>query len=86
MTSRLLAALPLVAGLIVAGGAHASTVNFSFGGDGNASGSGTLTIGPDPFADTSGIFGTAANLLGVPRVLRPSYSGRGRSRKRARNH
>jgi PEP-CTERM motif len=74
MTSRLLAALPLVAGLIVAGGVHASTVNFSFGGDGNASGSGTLTIGPDPFADTSGIFGTAANLLG-PSGPPPSYQG-----------
>jgi hypothetical protein len=73
MTRRILAALPLV-GLIFAGSAHAASVNFSFGGDGNASGSGTITIGPDPFADTTGIFGTPANQnsLGGPP---PNYQG-----------
>ena len=71
MTRRILAALPLAIGLIFAGSAHASSINFSFGGDGNASGSGTLTIGPDPFADTMGIFGTAANLVGPP----PNFHG-----------
>ncbi|HEY1781828.1 MAG TPA: PEP-CTERM sorting domain-containing protein [Roseiarcus sp.] len=78
MKCRVWTALPLLAGLSFAGSAQALTVNFSFGGDGNASGSGTLTIGPDPFADTMGIFGTAANLLGSPPGPgnpAPSYSG-----------
>src|SRR3984885_7550028 len=75
MTRRILAALPLAIGLIFAGSAHASSINFSFGGDGNASGSGTLTIGPDPFADTSGIFGTPANLLGPSAGPPPNFQG-----------
>jgi PEP-CTERM motif len=75
MTRGILAALPLVAGLIFAGSAHASSVNFSFGGDGNASGSGTITVGPDPFADTTGIFGTPANLLGPSSGPPPNYQG-----------
>jgi hypothetical protein len=75
MTRRILAALPLVAGLIFAGNAHASSVNFSFGGDGNASGSGTITIGPDPFADKTGIFGTPANLLGPSAGPPPNFQG-----------
>jgi PEP-CTERM motif len=75
MTRRILAALPLAVGLIVAGSAHASSLNFSFGGDGNASGSGTITIGPDPFADTTGIFGTPANLLGPSGGPPPNYQG-----------
>jgi hypothetical protein len=75
MTRRILAALPLVAGLIFAGSAHASSLNFSFGGDGNASGSGTITIGADPFADTMGIFGTPANLLGPSMGPPPNWQG-----------
>ena len=78
MTRRILAALPLVAGLVFAGSAHASSLNFSFGGDGNVSGSGTITVGADPFADTRGIFGTPANLLGGPPGPGnppPNYSG-----------
>ncbi len=75
MTRRILAALPLVAGLIFAGSAHASSVNFSFGGDGNASGSGVITVGPDPFADTTGIFGTPANLLGPSAGPPPNFQG-----------
>ncbi len=75
MTCRILAALPLVAGLIVAGSAHASMVHFSFGGDGNASGSGILTIGADPFADTTGIFGTPKNLLGPSSGPPPNFQG-----------
>jgi hypothetical protein len=74
MTRRILAALPLV-GLIFAGSAHASSLNFSFGGDGNASGSGTITIGPDPFADATGIFGTPANLLGPSAGPPPNFQG-----------
>ena len=79
MTRRILAALPLVAGLVFAGSAHASSVYFSLGGDGNVSASGTLTVGADQFADTSGIFGTPANLLGGPPGPGnppPSYSGK----------
>jgi hypothetical protein len=75
MTRRILAALPLAAGLIFAGSAHAASVSFSFGGDGNASGSGTLTIGADPFADTTGIFGTSANLIGPSAGPPPNFSG-----------
>jgi PEP-CTERM motif len=75
MTRRILAALPLVAGLFFAGGADAFTVNFSFGGDGNASGFGTITVGPDPFADTTGIFGTPANLLGPSAGPPPNFQG-----------
>jgi hypothetical protein len=74
MTRRIFAALPLV-GLIFAGSAHASSVNFSFGGDGNASGSGTITVGTDPYADTTGIFGTAANLVGPSSGPPPLFHG-----------
>jgi hypothetical protein len=75
MTRGILAALPLAVGLIFAGSAHASSLNFSFGGDGNASGSGIITIGPDPFADTAGIFGTPANLLGPSAGPPPNFRG-----------
>jgi hypothetical protein len=75
MTRRIFAALPLALGLIVAGSAHASSVNFSFGGDGNASGSGIITLGPDQFADTSGIFGTPANLVGPSAGPPPNFHG-----------
>ena len=75
MTRRILAALPLIAGLIFAGSAHAGSVNFSFGGDGNASGSGTITVGADPFADTQGIFATPANLLGPSAGPPPNFQG-----------
>jgi hypothetical protein len=75
MTRRILAALPLAIGLIFAGSAHASSINFSFGGDGNASGSGTITVGPDPFADTMGIFGTPANQIGPSSGPPPNYHG-----------
>lgn len=74
MKYRVWAVLPLLAGLCFAGSAQALTVNFSFGGDGNASGSGTLTVGSNPYADKTGIFGTLANLLG-PSGPPPSFSG-----------
>ncbi len=74
MKYRVWTALPLLAGLCFAGSAQALTVNFSFGGDGNASGSGTLTVGSNPYADKTGIFGTLANLLG-PSGPPPSFSG-----------
>jgi|GEM_PF-3338934 len=75
MTRRILAALPLVAGLALVGNAHASLINFSLGGDGNVSASGTITVGPDPFADTMGIFGTPANLIGPSAGPPPLFSG-----------
>lgn len=75
MTRRILAALPLVAGLVFAGSAHASPLYFSLGGDGNVSVSGTLTIGPDPYADTTGIFGTPANLIGPVAGPPPNFQG-----------
>ena len=74
MKYRVWAVLPLLAGLCFAESAQALTVNFSFGGDGNASGSGTLTVGSNPYADTTGIFGTPANLIG-PSGPPPNYSG-----------
>ena len=75
MTRRILAAVPLVVGLTFAGGAHASSLYFSLGGDGNVSVTGTLTIGPDPYADTAGIFGTPANLLGPSTGPPPNFQG-----------
>jgi hypothetical protein len=75
MTRRILAALPLVVGLSFAGSAHASSTYFSLGGDGNVSVSGTLTIGPDPYADTTGIFGTLANLIGPSAGPPPNFQG-----------
>jgi|HubBroStandDraft_5_1064220.scaffolds.fasta_scaffold154476_1 hypothetical protein len=75
MMRRILAALPLVVGLSFAGSAHASSVIFSFGGDGNASGSGTITLGPDPHADTTGTFGTPANLIGPSSGPPPNFHG-----------
>ncbi len=66
MKNRVLAALPLIGALAIA--SQAQAVEFTLGGDGNVTASGTLTVGPDPFADTMGIFGTPANLttLSVP--------------------
>jgi len=68
MTRSIVAALMGVSALAWAGSAQAGAVSFSLGGDGNVSASGTITVGPDPFADTGGIFGTPANLtsLGGP--------------------
>jgi hypothetical protein len=56
-THGIMAAL---AGLIFAASAHASSVNFFLSGDGNVTASGTLTLGPDPYAGA--VFGTPANL------------------------
>ena len=39
------------------------------------SASGTLAIGPDPYADTTGIFGTPANLLGPSAGPPPNFQG-----------
>jgi PEP-CTERM motif len=65
MKYRMWTALPLIAGLSLAGSAQALTFNFSFGGDGNVTSFGTITVGPDSHADTSGIFGTLANQKSV---------------------
>jgi hypothetical protein len=65
MTGRLFAALLALSAGACAGSAQANTLYFALGGDGNVSVSGTLTIGPDPYADTTGIFGTPANVAPV---------------------
>jgi len=65
MTSRVFAALLALSAGVCAGSAQADAVLFSLGGDGNVSASGTLTVGPDPYADTAGIFGTPANVAAV---------------------
>jgi len=69
-----LAALPMLGALMFGGRAQAYTFNFSLGGDGNVTVSGTMTVGPDPYADTTGIFGTPANLAFVSPTA-PSYQG-----------
>jgi hypothetical protein len=48
-----------------AGSAQAGALYFSLGGDGNVSVSGTLTIGPDPYVDMTGLFGTPGNVAAV---------------------
>jgi hypothetical protein len=58
---RILAALPAVAALTLAAHAQAATYNLSFGGDGNVSGSVTITVGFNGKANAA--FGTAANLV-----------------------
>lgn len=63
MSRRIFVALPVLGALAFAGSAKADTLYFALGGDGNVSVSGTLTISPDPNADTKGIFGTPANLV-----------------------
>jgi hypothetical protein len=71
---KILATLPLIGALTVAQHAHASTVNFFLSGDGNVTASGTLTIGPDSFANST--FGTPANLQQVvPLDTPPSWQG-----------
>jgi hypothetical protein len=78
MKRSIFAALMGVSALAWAGSAQAGLLAFSLGGDGNVSVTGTITVGPDPFADTMGIFGTPANLLGGPPGPGnppPSYSG-----------
>jgi hypothetical protein len=71
---KILATLPLIGALTVAQHAHASTVNFFLSGDGNVTASGTLTIGPDSFANST--FGTPANLQQVsPLDMPPSWQG-----------
>jgi hypothetical protein len=59
---RILAALPAVAALTLAAHAQAATYNLSFGGDGNVSGSVTVTVAPDPTA--SAAFGTSESPSG----------------------
>jgi hypothetical protein len=75
MTSRIFAALLAASAVAWAGSAHASTVNFFLSGDGNVTASGTLTIGADSDADKTGIFGTAANLIGPSSGPPPNYHG-----------
>jgi hypothetical protein len=75
MKRSMFAALMGASALAWAGSAQAGAISFSLGGDGNVSASGTITVGPDPFADTSDIFGTPANLLG-PSGPPPSFQGK----------
>ena len=74
MKGCIFAALMGVSALAWAGSADASAISFSLGGDGKVSASGTITVGADPFADKTGIFGTPANLLG-PSGPPPSFQG-----------
>ena len=77
MRHHVLAALPLLGLLTLGGHAQAYTFNFSIGGDGNVSGSGTLTVGADPYADKTGdTFGTPSNVVQVaPLDMPPSWQG-----------
>jgi len=75
MTSRIFASVLAAGALACAGSAQASTVYFSLGGDGNVSVSGTLTVSSDRYADTMGIFGTAANLVTVSPTP-PQFQGK----------
>jgi hypothetical protein len=50
MKQRFLATIPLFAALTLAGSAGAATVNWTLGGDGNVSASGTLSFAADPNA------------------------------------
>lgn len=75
MKRCLFAALMGASALAWAGSAQAGMVAFSLGGDGNVSISGTLTVAADPFADTSGIFGTPANLIGPSAGPPPLFHG-----------
>jgi PEP-CTERM motif len=61
---KYLAALPLVGALTFSAHAEASTTNWSFGGDGNVSASGTLTFGFNPNASSS--FGSAVTPVPPP--------------------
>jgi len=60
MTSRILAALPLVGALTLSAHAQASTINWHLE-DGGVSAGGTLTIAADP--NSGSAFGTPANLV-----------------------
>ena len=60
-THWMMAALPVIGALTFAAHAQAETYQLTFGGDGNVSGSITLTVGADPQAGVA--FGTAANLV-----------------------
>jgi PEP-CTERM motif len=57
MKQKFLAALQLIGALTASTYAHAGAVNWSLGGDGNVSASGTITFGSNPNASSS--FGTA---------------------------
>ncbi len=63
MKQKCLAALPLIGALTFGAHAEASTTNWSLGGDGNVSASGTLTIAADPKSGSA--FGTSSNLVAV---------------------
>ncbi len=75
MKRCIFAALTAVSALAWAGSAQAGMVTFSLGGDGNVSATGAITVGPDSFADTMGIFGTPANLVGPSVGPPPNFSG-----------
>jgi hypothetical protein len=63
MKHRIFVTLPFAAAVAFAPQAKAGAVNFALGGDGNVSIVGTLTVAPDPSADTGHVFGTPANLV-----------------------
>ena len=61
MKQKVVTALPLIGALAFSVHAHATTVNWSLGGDGNVSASGTITFVPDMKAGSD--FGTSSNLV-----------------------
>jgi hypothetical protein len=60
-THWIMTALPMVGALTFAAHAHAQAYHLTFGGDGNVTGSITITVGPDPYSGAA--FGTPANLV-----------------------
>ena len=64
MKQKFLAALQLIGALTASTYAHAGAVNWSLGGDGNVSASGTLTIAAD--LNSGSAFGTPLNLVVAP--------------------
>jgi hypothetical protein len=64
MKLKYLAALPLIGALTFSAHAEASSVNWSLGGDGNVSASGTITYGFNPLASSS--FGTTVTPVTTP--------------------
>jgi len=64
MRQKLLTTLPLVGALTFAAQAHATTIHWTLGGDGNVSGYGTLTYGPDPVSSDPSNASAITNITG----------------------
>jgi hypothetical protein len=70
MNQKCLAALPLIGALTLSAYAQATTLNWSLGGDGNVSASGTIAFGFNPNASSS--FGTTVTQVTPPPAGYPS--------------